>query len=392
MANPIDWLKGKSKRGPPRATVESVPQQILQLPGGEPQMPSSGKVPSTSNRAYYDRAIRAEEEAQRVKQEAIDQVNARTEAIKLQTERAKRSEADASAWRQFGAERGKTETYEDYFRRTGKTAPGQQPNESTEEYRARVIREEQESSKRRGAPTNPSSEDLLSRLNPRERSKEEKKLRQAAEADAKSRLEAQRAGVSPMSEPKYMREWINSFVVKKGETYKDPNTGSVYNEGQTVPGHHVIITIPGNPLSPMELNLKTAIQIEQLKQIKGPSRKRRVATGLANFGMAAAVNITGAAVQGTAGIARGMQPGRGGPQRAVRMTVPTGANDLFRVNRPNVDLSSLRNITRPRTPNPGVRPSTMAAPRQRTYNPAQGRVPTPMMKPSMPNIKKWRLF
>lgn len=380
----FDFLKRKSK---------PTTQPPLMLPEGEPPMPASGKVRSGSNRAFYERARAAESEAERVKREAIAEVEARTEAIKLQTERAKRAEAETSAWKQFGAERGKSESYEDYAKRTGKAAPGQQPHESTEEFRARVLREEQEASKRRGTYSYQSPEDLLSRLPPKERAKEEKKLRQAQADEAKARLEAARAGVSGSGEARYLREWINPFTVKKGEKYTDPNTGKVYGEGEMVPGHHVIITIPGSPLSPMELRLKTAIQVEQLKSLQPQSRKRKVATAIGQFGMAAAVNIAGTAMQGIAGTARGMQPGRGGPQRAVRMTVPTGANELFSIRRPSVDLSGLR--MRPRTPSPAVKPSTMAVPRARTYNPAQGRTNLPTgitQTPNLGKIKKLRLW
>jgi len=107
--------------------------------------------------------------------------------------------------------------------------------------------------------------------------------------------------------------------------------------------------------------------IERLREgredIKSRAKARKWAPvkSVAKIGGNVAKEVLGTSIMGMAGVAQGMQPGRGGPQRAQRLfgvQTPTAP-----VVRPRADLSALRSAVIPK----GVRADVHRARKLRLF-------------------------
>jgi hypothetical protein len=220
---------------------------------------------------------------------------------------------------------------------------------------------------KKGLPPKPSKESILSRLNPRDRKAYEKEYARAEAEKAKAEFENWKYGIPTTGPTRYTREWVNSFTVQKGQTYEDPQSKRVYTEGQTVPGHHLIIPIPGEPLSGVEQSqIRQTAELNQMQmqalrgQAAQAQRERR-------FGWVRDVGTStmGAVAMGVGSAGRAIGYGRGSVhpmERARRSVVPQPGgqyNPIYQINRPSVpiirqptpqfnpgmsSLSALRNI------------------------------------------------
>ena len=213
--------------------------------------------------------------------------------------------------------------------------------EEKEKQRASAEAAKEYAAKQRGEYKEPTEEELLSKLSPRDRKKYERMIQEGREEEAKARLEALKAGVRPTSETQYAKMWQPGY-------WSDPATGKAVKEGtpgaEYRPGEYRFVQMPTAGLTPAELRYKTYIQTEQLEQAKATRRSRKLAPyrKVGEIAGSAAKELIGVTALGIAGVAQAAQPGKGGPQRASRMLAPSLPMEVYAPGRPSMDLSGLR--------------------------------------------------
>jgi hypothetical protein len=300
--NPISWLKGKlSKKKAPE-------EETLLLGAGTP--PGEGKVEEEVKPEPEDWKKKYEEEKWKWSEDV--------EAKKLAERRARDAEADASHWRQFGGERGKGETEEEYKRRVGGAygagfsyRPGTDPELTEEE---------------------------LAKLSRKQRSQYKKRMAEGKKAKREAEFEIWKEGV-PSTVTHYHKVLQKEYWTKKGteERVPEPRTAEERLMADYHPSEWTFMPVEVK-LSPAE-QLLAARDLEakgmemdilrskykQFKRERKPAyRVLKAASGVAPF-------MAGAVTLGVAGMAKGARPGRGGPDRAVRMHAPGVPLDLYSI-------------------------------------------------------------
>lgn len=156
-----------------------------------------------------------------------------------------------------------------------------------------------------------------------------------------------------------VRTYQPGYYVDKetGKKVPKPTNAEEERKSEYVPGQSVIQKVvvnrsPAQVLYEAEMAKTGLMQIREVQeQFKEQQRQRKWAP-VRKVGNVAK-EITNVAVLGMAGVAQGMRPGRGGPQRAERIVAPHVDMRLYGVSRPsaaivarpNVDLSHLRQAT-----------------------------------------------
>ena len=311
------------------------------LPMPEPKY--AGKGRKSEARFHYEEAQRAKADAEALRdKQHIFEENARQE--KLARERIS---GENAAWKEYGKEQGKNERWEDYASRTGRTAQASTQGETSQQYRERVVKEEQEKIHGQGkTPSGFSKEDFLNKLPPKERKRYEKEYAKAEAEKAKAGFETWKQGVPDTGPTQYYKQYVQGFTVPKGQTYKDPESGQLYTEGQQVPSHHVIHKVPGEPLTPYEqTQLRNQAELDRLRldelkgQVASASRERHW-----GWTRDLAQGIMGGTMAGIGGAAGAIRQG-GGPRGQMSMAQrnlvpqPGGASSpLYQINRPSAPI------------------------------------------------------
>jgi hypothetical protein len=208
-----------------------------------------------------------------------------------------------------------------------------------------------------GAPVG-SDEEYLSRLSPKDRASYAARLKQAQAEEAKSRIEGKISGMDFEPPWTYEKQWVPGQAVPQSATagYTDPRTKAHYGPGEFIPGHHEMLKMMGKRVSPAEQRL-AAIQHElEMNQVEDAMKSYRfkrtkrgkvlgaaLATAKVVGGVTVSVagNLAGAGVQGIAGVAKGMQPGRNSMQRGMNTLAPGSVNTSMYAN-----LEGLRRVPR----------------------------------------------
>ncbi len=161
-------------------------------------------------------------------------------------------------------------------------------------------------------PRGKTPEEILSRLPEKER----KKYKKRVEAGERGRVEAE------------MEIWESGIPGKKKVMHRVWNSTKQTWEFKEV---EVALT-PQERLAEARIQKIGGMLVEEeVEAIKQKRRERslphRVSRGAIGFGQ----HMAAVGVLGVAGVARGIQPGRGGPERAARMHAPSLPLDLYRV-------------------------------------------------------------
>jgi len=312
--NPISWIKGK-------LTKKKAAEEELQLPSGADEgvlKQAKGDYEEDWKKKYEEQVLKAKA----------------AEFAKREEEEARRREAaDASHWRQFGGKKGAGESEEEYNRRmSGASKAGK---ESERGWRPGLTEEE------------------LSKMPRGQRRKYQKQEKEASRERQEVEFELWKEGV-PEEVVRKQKILQKEYWTKKGtdEPVPEPRTAEERAASDYHPSQWGYIDIPIK-LSPAErAGYARAIQFEKMElditkeKYKQFKRERHPAYRAAKAAAGATQFMAGAVTMGVAGMARGSRPGRGGPERAMRMHAPGLPLDLYAV-RPmlGVGMPSSKDLT-----------------------------------------------
>lgn len=155
-------------------------------------------------------------------------------------------------------------------------------------------------------------EEILSQLPEKEREKYEKRIKEGKKAKVEAEMEIWEAGIPG----------------KKRVMHRTWNPATQQHEFKEVE----VSLSPQERLAEARIQKVGGLLIEEeVASLRQRRRERgvpyRLARGAAGFGQ----HMAAVSVLGIAGLARGMEPGRGGPQRAARMHAPGVPLEFYRV-------------------------------------------------------------
>ena len=192
---------------------------------------------------------------------------------------------------------------------------------------ARVKAEAQAEYEGRGPARPRTPEEILSRLPEKERKKYQKRIEEGKRAKTEAEMEIWESGI-PGKKKVLKRTW---------------NPVTQQHEYQEI----VVSMSPQEQLAEARMQKLGGMLVEEeVAKLRQKKRERstpyRAARAIGGFGQF----VAGVTTLGAAGVARGVQPGRGGPQRAARMLAPSLPLDLYGV-KPilGVGMPSARDLT-----------------------------------------------
>lgn len=275
--NPISWIKGKlTRKKEPEG--EEVPGEVPELEG------------ATAEGAW--------EETERLRKE--------TEDVKAGEERRKQEE------------------------RLGKEQRKQQEEFAREE-RERLGSEEEEKRKKE-------EEEFLKRFPPKYRKEAKKRFEEAEREKTSAAFEVWSQSV-PEAITQYHKTLQKEYWTDKdtGQPVPEPRTAEERARSDYHPSQWAFQPVERKLSSPERLAVARTLELEgmelemardkykQFKRERHPAyRAVKAAGGFGQF-------MAGAVTLGVAGVARGAQPGRGGPARAARMHAPGVPMELYAV-------------------------------------------------------------